>query len=293
MSADPHPHAEALKSDALKYEDWGGEMGARWLANLQGFENTIAPIGEALLTRAAYQPGERVLDIGCGGGATSLAIAEAVAPDGTVLGIDVSPDLVDATTRRAARAGISNVRFLCADAAVATLDQRPYDRLCSRFGSMFFADPVPAFANLRGLLQPGGRIDLAVWGPPEENPWMLEGMAVARRHLDMPPPVPRAPGPFAFEDLDYLREVLDGAGFQAVDIVATTGLLPLGGQHATPRQAQEFARNAMAFGQVLLDYPEAVQAAVADELTALYGLHHRPDQGVMMGYKAWLVSARA
>lgn len=288
MTNNPLPHA-----DALKYEDWAGEMGARWLANLQGFEITIAPVGDALLARAAYSSGERVLDIGCGGGATTLAIAQDVQPGGEVLGIDISPELIAATTRRAAAAGITNARFLCADAASVTLPDGLYDRLFSRFGSMFFAEPIPAFANLRKLLKPEGRIDLAVWGPPQQNPWMLEGMAVARRHVELLAPVPRAPGPFAFEDLDYMREILNGAGFQGVDIIAAKGLLAVGGPGATPNQAQQFACNAMALGQVLLDYPESVQQAVQADLVELYAKHYRADEGVMMGYTTWLVSARA
>lgn len=280
-------------SGALDYEDWAGEMGARWLANLAAFEGTIAPAGEALLARANYRPGERVLDIGCGGGATSLAIARAVVPAGRVTGIDVSPDLTRAAERRAAQAGLDNVRFLCADAATVTLDAAPADRLCSRFGSMFFADPVAAFTHLRSLIRPGGRIDLAVWGPPPENPWMTAGMMIARKHVDLPTPEPRAPGPFAFEDRDYLGEVLSGAGFAAIDIAAVTGLLPVGGPGATPDQARQFALRGMAFGQALRDHPAEVQAAVAADLLALYGRHLRPGEGVMMGYKVWLVSAVA
>ena len=288
MTDAPHHHA-----DALKYEDWAGEMGARWLANLTGFENTIAPAGEALLAHAGYRPGERVVDIGFGGGATSLAIAKAVAPDGEVVGIDISPDLAAATMRRAAAAGIANARFICADAATVAVPDAPFDRLCSRFGSMFFAEPVPAFANLRGLLKPSGRLDLAVWGPPQQNPWMLEGMAVARRHVEMPAPVPRAPGPFAFEEREYMEETLVAAGFSNVNIVAAKGELPVGGPGATAEQAQAFVRHALAFGQALLDYPPEVQEAAAAELTALYARHYRPGEGVMMGYAVWLVSANA
>ena len=284
----PHHHA-----DALKYEDWAGEMGARWLANLTGFENTIAPAGEALLAHAAYRPGERVVDIGFGGGATSLAIAQAVAPGGEVVGIDISPDLAAATTRRAAAAGIANAHFICADAATVSVPDAPFDRLCSRFGSMFFSEPVSAFANLRGLLKPGGRLDLAVWGPPQQNPWMLEGMAVARRHVEMPAPLPRAPGPFAFEERDYMEETLIAAGFSNVNIVAAKGELPVGGPGAPPEQAQAFVRHALAFGQVLRDYPQSVQEAAAAELTALYAKYYRPGEGVMMGYAIWLVSANA
>ncbi len=288
MTDAAHPHA-----DALKYEDWGGEMGARWLANLKGFEGTIAPVGEALLARAAFAPGERVIDLGFGGGATTIAIAEAVSPGGTVLGLDISPDLTSAATRRAQQAGIDNARFQCGDAATVTVADGPYNRLVSRFGSMFFAEPVPAFANLRAMLKPGGRMDLAVWGPPMENPWMLKGMEVARQHVEIPPPVPRAPGPFAFEDIDYLREVLDGAGFGKVDVGVTEGELPVGGAGASAEQAEGFAQNAMAFGQVLLDYPVEVQEAAARDLKALYQQYHRPGEGVMMGYSAWLVTAYA
>lgn len=288
MAEPEHAHA-----DALKYEDWGGEMGARWLANLKGFEGTIAPVGEALLAHAGFVPGERVIDLGCGGAATTIAIAAAVAPGGCVLGLDISPDLIAAATRRAEQAGAANARFLCADAATACLPDAPYDRLFSRFGSMFFPEPVPAFANLRAMLKPGGRIDLAVWGPPPRNPWMTEGMAVARRHVEMPPPVPRAPGPFAFEETDYLRGVLADAGFGDISIGELSGRLPVGGAGAGAEEASAFARNGMAFGQVLLDYPEDVQTAAARDLTALYASHYRPGRGVMMDYCVWLVTARA
>lgn len=288
MTATPPDNAHPVKA-----EDWAGEMGARWLANLTGFETTIAPAGDALLVRADYRPGERVVDIGFGGGATSLAVAQAVAPGGEVLGVDISPNLVAATTRRAAAAGIGNVRFVCADAATVTLPEAPFDRLVSRFGSMFFADPVPAFANLRGLIRPGGRMDLAVWGPPLQNPWMVDGIAVARRHIDLPGPAPRAPGPFAFEDRDYLAEILEAAGFRDVEFVAAKGELPVGGPGSTPEQALAFSRNATAFGPALREYPQQVQDTVAAELTALYEKHYRPGEGVMMGYCAWLVSATA
>ena len=287
MTDPNHPHA-----DALKYEDWAGEMGARWLANLDGFERTIAPVGEALLARAAFAPGDRVIDLGCGGAATTLAIARMVAPHGFALGLDISPDLIAAATRRAEQADVGNAGFLCADAAKASVSDAPYDRLFSRFGSMFFAEPVPAFANLRAMLKPGGRIDLAVWGPPPRNPWMTDGMAVARQHVEMPAPVPRAPGPLAFEERDYLREGLGGAGFSEVAIDELAGELPVGGAGASAGQACAFARNAMAFGQVLLDYPEAVQQAAARDLTALYQRHYRPGEGVMMNYCVWLVTAR-
>jgi SAM-dependent methyltransferase len=278
--------------EALKGEDWAGEMGERWLANLDRFEGMIAPIGAALLARAGYQPGERVLDLGCGGGATTLAIAEAVGPEGTALGLDIAPMLIAAARQRAAEAG-SRARFVCADAATASLDEPPFDRLFSRFGSMFFAEPVPAFINLRRLLAPGARIDLAVWAHPRDNAWMMEVMGVVRSHVDVPPAVPRAPGPFAFEDLGYLEEILTAAGFTGMDVAPYQGEQSVGGPGAGPEEAAAFVLASMAAGRILAEQGEAVLAAARADLTTMFARHHRPGEGAILGCKAWLVTARS
>lgn len=278
--------------EALKGEDWAGEMGARWLASLDRFEGMIAPIGKALLARAAYQPGERVLDLGCGGGATTLAIAEAVGPEGAALGLDIAPMLIERASARAAAAG-SAARFVCVDAASATLGEPPFDRLFSRFGSMFFEAPVPAFANLRTMLAPGARIDLAVWAHPRDNAWMMEMMGVVRAHVEVPPAVPRAPGPFAFEDLGYLEEVLTGAGFTDFEAEAYQGEQPVGGPGATPEEATDFVLASMAAGRILAEQGEGVLTAARADLTAMFARHHRAGEGVMLACKAWLVTARA
>jgi len=277
--------------EALKGEDWAGEMGARWLASLDRFEGMIAPIGAALLARAAYRPGERVLDLGCGGGATTLAIADAVGPEGAALGLDVAPMLIERAQERAAAAG-SHARFVCADAATARLDGPPFDRLFSRFGSMFFDAPVPAFANIGAMLQPGARIDLAVWANPRDNLWMMEVTGVVRQHIEIPPAVPRTPGPFAFEDLTYLEEVLTGAGFSAMDVVAYEGLQAIGGPAASPAEAADFVLSSMAVGRMLDEAGAELRTAARSDLVDLFDSRHVSAKGVMMQAKAWLVSAR-
>jgi SAM-dependent methyltransferase len=278
--------------DALKGEDWAGEMGQRWLASLDRFEGMIAPIGAALLARAAYSKGERVLDLGCGGGATTLAIAEVVGPSGAALGLDVAPMLIERARQRAAGAG-SNARFVCADAATASLDTPPFDRLFSRFGSMFFEAPVPVFTNLKAMLKPGRRIDLAVWAHPRDNLWMMEVMGVVRRHVEIPPAVPRAPGPFAFEDLAYLEEVLTGAGFSGMDVLPYEGRQPVGGPGASPVAATDFVLTSMAAGRVLDEAGPAIRDAARADLLELFTQRHVEGEGVMLQAKAWLVSAHA
>ena len=273
-------------------DDWAGEMGTRWLAGIDQFESMIAPIGAALSARAAVTIGERVLDLGCGGGATSLAIAVSVGAAGYVLGIDISPDLIAKAKERAEAAVARNATFECVDAAIYRPDA-PFDRMVSRFGSMFFAHPVEAFSNLHGCLKPGGRIDLAVWGPPRDNPWMMELIGVLRRHIEVPPLVPRTPGPFAFEDTDYLRGILDDAGFGGIDIIAYQGLQPIGGAGASPEAAVGFAMSFLAVGRMMGDQDEDLQRRVKEDLLAVFASHHVEGQGVMMAGKVWLVTARA
>jgi SAM-dependent methyltransferase len=240
-------------------DDWSGEMGQRWLRNVDHFEAMLEPIGTALLDRAAIATGERIVDLGCGG----------------------------------ARAGADfpALRFFCGDAASAVLPAAPYDRLVSRFGSMFFADPVAAFRHLRTQLVPGARFDLAVWGPPRDNVWMMAVMGVIRAHVEVPPATPRAPGPFAFEDIDYLRDLLADAGFARVDIDDWRGDQAIGGPGRTPAEAADFALGSMSAARVLSEAGADVMAAARADLERVYAEHHDPEAGVRLGARAWLVTA--
>jgi SAM-dependent methyltransferase len=279
-------------SDGLKAEDWAGEMGARWLANLDRFESMIAPVGEALFVRAGLRAGERVVDIGCGGGATSREIARCVQPGGAVVGVDICAALVAEASRRAAGAGLTNVTFVVADAAVARPAGAPFDRLVSRFGSMFFEDPAAAFKNLGRMLRPGARADFAVWAPARENAWVAGLMGVLGAHVEIPAPVPRAPGPFAFDDPEYFRAVLEGAGFGNLKFQRWEGQQLIGGAGADPADAARFVLNVTSFGALVQEHPAAVRAAVEAELAALFAAHRTP-AGIAMGANAWLVSASA
>lgn len=284
------PH---LPDQQFVAEDWAGDMGNRWLSNLAGFEGSIAPIGYALLDHAGYAGGESVLDLGCGGGATTLEIGRKIGPEGRAVGLDISPALIDFARLRAQEADVLNAQFICADAATAQLPEAPFHRLFSRFGSMFFAEPVAAFANLRAMLVPGGRIDLAVWAPPADNPWMAGAMGVIRQHVAMPAPIPRSPGPFAFEEPHYLSEVLERAGFSDIRITPHTCLLPVGGPGNTPEQAADFVTNGMSFGDILKDQPDVVRDTAMHDIRALFEAHHIPGSGVVMAAKVWLVTATA
>lgn len=271
-------------------ESWAGEMGARWLAHIKTFEGMIAPIGAALMDRASLTAGQRVLDVGCGGGVTTLAAGRAVGPQGSALGLDISPDLIARARLRAERAGVSNVSFRCADAAREQAEGPAFDRVISRFGSMFFAEPNAAFSNLHGAIRPGGRLDLAVWAAPRDNLWMSAMVAVVRDHIDLPRAEPRAPGPFAFEDPDYLRDVLETSGFRDMTLEAWSADVPFAGPGAACADAVAFALDGMAFRDKVATLTRPERAKLSQALGAFYDRHATPD-GIMMPAKAWLVQA--
>jgi SAM-dependent methyltransferase len=281
-----------MTDNAIPAHDWAGAMGDRWLAHLDRFESMIEPAGRALLSRASYVPGERVVDIGCGGGWTTRQIARAVGGSGLAVGLDIAPVLVAAAARRADEEGIGNIRFEQGDAARAMPPEAPFDRLFSRFGVMFFAEPPAAFANLHRMLRPDGRLDIAVWASAAENPWTGSIMGLVGQHVALPAPEPRAPGPFALGDLDYLRELLGGAGFRDVGIEAWTGELYIGGRGTDPEGAARFVLEGMQVGDLLRAGGEAVLSRAEAGLAALFR-GHQDAVGVHMTGKAWLVSALA
>lgn len=276
----------------IRAEDWAGEMGEKWLANLDKFEGMIAPVGEALLAAACIAPGEAVLDLGCGGGGTTIALAKAAGKEGRATGLDISPALAAHSAKRAALAGVQNVDFIIGDATVAKLDQGAYDVLFSRFGNMFFEDPVAAFTNLRSALKTGGRAIFSCWAPPEENQWILEVMKAVSRHVDLPAPEPRAPGLFAFAEPDYVREILTKAGFSNVRIEPWRGKQMVGGEGASAKEAADFVVNALSIGAALKDLPGETFAAVVNDIAEALSRHETPE-GVAMSATAWFVSARA
>jgi SAM-dependent methyltransferase len=272
-------------------EDWAGEMGERWLANLDRFESMIAAAGDALIARADFKRGERVIDIGCGGGASTRAIAALIAPNGVVQGLDIAPVLVAEATRRARAAGLANAAFSVGDAATTTPPGAPYDRLFSRFGSMFFTDPPSAFRNLGRMVRPGGRIDLGVWSPAKGNPFTSGLMGVLRKHIEVPTPAPGTPGPFSLDEPDRVRTLLEGAGFADVDFYFWQGQLLVGGAEADAATAARFVLEAMSFGRLLAEHPQPVRTAVEAGLRELF-VPHQTASGVAMRGNAWFVSAR-
>lgn len=193
---------------------WNSDVGETWARCQESLDHMHRGVSERVIAVASPASGERVLDLGCGAGATSLALAQGVGPNGSVLGIDISRALLDRAEKRREEAGLKQVEFLLADAQTHTFEPGAFDLLVSRFGAMFFADPVAGYRNLLSALRPGGRMVLATWAEAAGNPWFTLTADAAASVLGRPPPTePRTPGPLAFAETDYVLDILRNAGF--------------------------------------------------------------------------------
>ncbi|MCJ2091818.1 methyltransferase domain-containing protein [Methylobacterium sp. J-072] len=222
-------------------EYWNGEVGTRWARNQAVLDAVFAPLTEALFARAALRPGDSVLDIGCGSGATTLEAARRVGPQGAVTGADISaPLLAVARSRAEAETGAAPIRFVEAD--VETADLGTYRQALSRFGVMFFPDSARAFANIRRMLGPEGRLTFLCWRALPENLWVtVPREAVVPLLPEIPPPPPPdMPGPFRFAAADPLVALLRGAGFGTVACDAVDRDVVLG-RGATDAEAADSA----------------------------------------------------
>ncbi|HEX6960039.1 MAG TPA: class I SAM-dependent methyltransferase [Ferrovibrio sp.] len=277
----------AAGANAAQVEDWNGETGQRWLRQHERLNPQIAPIGQAAMDRAALAAGERVLDVGCGCGETSLELAQRVGPGGAVIGIDASRMLLDAAKALMRRTGTANASFLLGDAQSYAFSPASFDLIFSRFGVMFFADPVAAFRNLLGALRSGGRLSFACWRAPQESEYVAIPMQAALRHVPRPDAAdPPAPGPFAFADADYVRAILSEAGFAAIEIAPFDHKVGGGTREETAAMLLEMGPASRLFrGQ-----DAAVKAAIRAELDALLAPLETPE-GVRLGIATWLVRA--
>jgi SAM-dependent methyltransferase len=282
-----------MTSNQGQIEYWNGPVGERWVQHQEDMDRAIGAFGDAALARLSVGPGARVLDVGCGAGTCTLDVIERIAPGGALVGVDVSRPLLDRARERlpgrAAELGVS-LELVLADAA-SYRAARPFDALFSRFGVMFFDHPARAFHNLREALASGAQVAFVCWQALADNPWCAIPLAAARRVVPAPAqsPDPRAPGPFAFAERDYVHGILTQAGFLEVALVPFEApvLLSTSGLTSAVEQALRLGPT----GRVVADQPPEVVASVRNELTKALAPRLEGDTLQLLG-RAWLVTAR-
>lgn len=268
---------------ASQVEYWNGPAAERWIKGRERMDRSMASLTEAALAVAAPRAGERVLDVGCGCGTTTMMLAERVSPGGSVLGVDISGPMVAEARRRAPA-----ITFVEGDAGSHRFETA-FDLLFSRFGVMFFPDPVAAFRNLRAELAPGGRMLFACWQQFRDNPWAFMPLMVARDLLPaMEPFDPDAPGPFALADRDRVERILRGAGFADVSIAAHDDRMWTG---SDADDGADFALLVGPLSRAAAGLPDDVRAVIRQRVREALAEFVTP-RGVEIPAAVWLVSAR-
>jgi len=269
--------------------EWNGALGQRWATMQQEIDRIVVPFGDAALKAAAPQPGERVIDVGCGCGDTSIEIARIVGEAGAVLGIDVSQPMLEVARSRGALTNWAHLSFRDDDASEAELPANT-DLLFSRFGVMFFSQPSRAFSHLRKALRPGGRCVFVCWRAPRDNPWAMAPLAAARTAMGVTPPPadPDAPGPFAFADEKRVRAILSDAGFGAIDMQRFDVAVYLG---ATPRSAAEGLVQIGPASRFVTEVGVEHLPIILDAIERALAPHAAPEGHVSLNGSTWIVSA--
>ena len=278
--------ADPRNVDQIAY--WNGPGGRNWVDRQEAQEAALAPVSTALIARAVIRPGERIIDVGCGTGPTTIELGALVGPSGQVLGIDVSEPML-ARARARLQPG-SPIGFVRADATAYDFPRARFDLVLSRFGVMFFAEPAQTFANLRTALRRGGRLAFACWRKPDENPWLTLPMRAALEHA---PPLPQLgpedPGMFSFAREDRVSRVLGDAGFTAIAAEPVDFEFDIGRGRGLDEAAAAAATIGPASRALEGQPPEIRHAALASIRRAL--APHQRGSAVPLAAAVWIVTA--
>jgi SAM-dependent methyltransferase len=282
------PAGRDLNADQIAY--WNGPGGQHWADRQHVQDIVLAPVSDVLIDRARARAGERIVDVGCGCGATAIALGQQVGPTGHVLGIDISAPML-ARARQLLPPGLP-VEFVLADATVYPFAPASFDLVVSRFGVMFFAEPARSFANLRRALRPSGRLTFACWRDPRENPFFMAPLQAAYKHVPkLPRPEPEDPGPFSFASEERVRRILGEAGFTGIELEPCNLALDVAvgrGLDMAVQSALEIGPAARALAE---QPPEVVAAATHSIREALAAF--LSGQSVPLPASIWIVTAKA
>jgi ubiquinone/menaquinone biosynthesis C-methylase UbiE len=282
------PPGHDKNADQIAY--WNGPGGQRW-ADRQAIQDIVlAPVADILIDRARASAGERVVDIGCGAGATTMAFAQKVGPAGHVLGIDISAPMLT-RARQLVPPGL-RIDFALADATVHPFEPASFDLLASRFGVMFFAEPALSFANLHRALRPSGRLAFACWRDPRENPFFMAPLQAVYKHAPRLPQLgPEDPGPFSFASEARVQRILSEAGFSGIAMEPCDLVLDI----AIGRGLDAAVEGALEIGpaaRALAEQPPEVVAAATHSIREALAAYAR-GQTVPLPASIWIVTAKA
>tara|TARA_B000000441_G_C21700400_1_gene325539 strand:+ start:224 stop:1069 length:846 start_codon:yes stop_codon:yes gene_type:complete len=269
-------------------EFWNEKKGKIWVSLESNIDKMLGPLGHHAIKILNPKSGEKILDIGCGTGSTSQSLSKLVGENGLITGIDISEPILSFAKNQLENRNIKNIDFIQEDAQTFNLSNFNYDAIFSRFGIMFFEDPFFAFKNIKKSLNSRGRITFICWSNREENDWITLSSKVASQFLELPPKNnPREPGPFAFEEYSYIKEILTKSGWKNINIKNHKENIIVG---KTLDHAAAFLSK---MGQMSVPFEnsnEKTKAKVIEALKECYSKYLIP-KGVEFHFSTWIVSA--
>lgn len=279
---------EAVGVNAPQIEYWNGPVGERWAGLADTQDIILAALGSTAMDACDIQVGHAVLDVGCGSGTTTIEITRRVGARGRVLGIDISTPMLDIGRARLEALNTDSVTLVNSDVATYRFEAQTFDRVYSRFGVMFFVEPIVAFTNIRSSMKSGGRLAFVCWQSAAKNTYMGMPLEIALRHVPTPPPADAdAPGPLAFANPDRVRHILSRAGFVDINLEPLETLVPLGAD------VPETVGKLIEMGPVsrlLNNASEDIKARVEIDLGEALA-EFQTVNGVMINSATWIVSA--
>lgn len=281
---------QAVGPNAAQIERWNGATGETWAKPdfREQQDKVIGPYGDDAMDTLRLQSGQYILDIGCGSGTTTLKLANRVGPSGRVIGVDISTPQLENAKKRADELADLCIEFHNHDMTTFPFEGSLFDCAFSRFGVMFFAEPVDAFTHIRSGIKPSGRLAFACWKSAEQNPWLSKTVEVASQYLPRPAaPGPTDPGPYSFQDSKRINLILTEAGFSDIEIVSVEKGLTCGPDMKST-VAQLIQVGAMA--AAIEEAPEELRNRIKSDLgEAFQG--YQTSSGVIIDSAAWIVSA--
>ena len=269
---------------------WSGAGGDVWVNKQREMDIMLNPLGDRVIERLDLKSDAKIIDIGCGCGATTLEIAKKIT-QGEILGVDISEPMLDKATETAREMSLSNISFEVKDVQVDVMPQNYFDIAFSRFGVMFFEDPFEAFKNIHSSLKEDGLLSFVCWQNASLNPWQSLSIQVIKEFLDLPAPAPKSPGPFAFEDKTYLEEILRESGYKGLEILDNQEDIVMFSGKSIREACEDYLTINPVVTEMLKNSKPELTEEILEALVIKFSNFHQND-GLLFPSATWIVTAK-
>ena len=271
-------------------EFWSGAGGDVWVNKQKEMDIMLNPLGQRAIDKLDLSNGKRILDIGCGCGATTLEIAKMI-PEGKIIGVDISEPMLNQARKDALEMSLSNTEFVVQDVQTDEISKDAFDIAFSRFGVMFFEDSYEAFKNINNALKIGGQLSFVCWQEPLLNPWQSLSIQVIKQFIDLPTPPPKSPGPFAFEDKSYIEDILDRSNFKEINIDDNQEEIIMFSGKSLKEASEDYLTINPVVTEMLKNSPKELKEEILEALIIKFSDFH-DGHGLVFPSATWIVTAK-